>query len=66
MKISSIPEVVSAAQAKSSSKVTHKVKKGETLGRIASRYGVTVNQLKKWNKIRGNSVKAGQRIVIHR
>ena len=61
-----LPEVVSAAQAKSSSKVTHKVKKGETLGRIASRYGVTVNQLKKWNNIRGNSVKAGQRIVIHR
>ena len=61
-----LPEVVSAAQAKANNKVTHKVKKGETLGRIASRYGVTVSQLKKWNKIRGNSVKTGQRIVIHR
>ena len=61
-----LPEVVSAAQAKANNKITHKVKKGETLGRIASRYGVTVNQLKKWNKIKGNSVKAGQRIVIHR
>ena len=61
-----LPEVVSAAQAKANNKITHKVKKGETLGRIASRYGVTVNQLKKWNKIRGNSVKTGQRIVIHR
>ena len=61
-----LPQVVSAAQAKANNKITHKVKKGETLGRIASRYGVTVNQLKKWNKIKGNSVKAGQRIVIHR
>ena len=61
-----LPEVVAASQSSSSHKVTHKVKKGETLGRIASRYGVSVSQLKKWNRLRSNSVKVGQRLVIHK
>ena len=61
-----LPEVVAASQSSSSHKVTHKVKKGETLGRIASRYGVSVSQLKKWNQLRSNSVKVGQRLVIRK
>ena len=61
-----LPEVVAASQSSSSQKVTHKVKKGETLGRIASRYGVSVSQLKKWNGLRSNSVKVGQRLVIRK
>jgi len=61
-----LPEVVAASQSSSSHKVTHKVKKGETLGRIASRYGVSVSQLKKWNRLRSNSVKVGQRLVIRK
>jgi len=47
-------------------KESDKVKKGETLGRIASRYGVSVSQLKKWNGLRSNSVKVGQRLVIRK
>ena len=41
----------------------HKVKRGETLAAIARRYGVTVSDLRKWNKV-GKSVKAGKRLKI--
>lgn len=42
----------------------HVVKKGESLGKIAKKYGVSVAQLKKWNKIRKNKIQKGQRIKI--
>ena len=43
---------------------THKVRKGETLGKIASRYGVTVNQLKRANGLKSTKIKVGQRLTI--
>lgn len=48
-----------------SGKVTyHKVRKGETLGGIAAKYGVSVSQLKKWNNIKGTLIKPGQQLKI--
>ncbi|MDE6716061.1 MAG: transglycosylase SLT domain-containing protein, partial [Muribaculaceae bacterium] len=44
---------------------THKVRKGETLKSIANKYGVTPNSIKKANKLRNNSLKAGQRLKIN-
>lgn len=46
--------------------IYHKVKKGESLGKIAKKYGVTVSQLKKWNGLKKNSVKAGKTLKIVR
>ncbi|MBD5232629.1 MAG: LysM peptidoglycan-binding domain-containing protein [Bacteroidales bacterium] len=43
--------------------VYHKVKKGETLAKIASKYGVTISSIKKNNKI-GNTVKTGRTLKI--
>ncbi|MCR5131000.1 MAG: peptidoglycan DD-metalloendopeptidase family protein [Prevotella sp.] len=49
--------------AQSSSRKVHKVKKGETLFRIASKYGVSVEQLRKLNGLRKNSsIRPGQLI----
>ncbi len=42
----------------------HQVRRGETLSGIADRYDVTVAQIKKWNGLRGSTVKAGQRLTI--
>ncbi|MCD7971835.1 MAG: LysM peptidoglycan-binding domain-containing protein [Candidatus Azobacteroides sp.] len=45
--------------------VTHRVKKGETMARVANRYGVTVAEVKKWNKLKSNTLKVGQRLKIY-
>lgn len=42
----------------------HKIKKGETLYRIAKHYGVSVGELKKVNKLRGSMVHPGDIITI--
>ncbi len=45
----------------------HRVKRGETLGGIARRYGVTVNQLMRWNGIKNaGRIREGQRIRIEK
>lgn len=44
--------------------VYHKVKKGETLSKIARRYGTTVKKLQQLNGIDGSKLKVGQRIKV--
>ena len=43
-----------------SSGTSHRVRRGETLGAIARRYRVTVSQLRGWNGLRSNTIRAGQ------
>ncbi len=45
--------------------ITHKVKKGETLGRIAQKYGVKISDLQRWNKIK-STLRIGQILVIQK
>lgn len=42
----------------------HTIKKGENLSSIARKYGVTVNNLKKWNNIAGTTILAGKKLKI--
>ena len=42
----------------------HKVTRNQTLGMIASKYHVSVSQLKSWNHIKSHKLKTGQRLVI--
>jgi len=42
----------------------HTIKKGENLGVIARKYGVSVNNLKKWNNIAGTNIQAGKKLKI--
>jgi membrane-bound lytic murein transglycosylase D len=44
--------------------VQHRVGKGETLGRIAGRYHVTISELKRWNKLRNDKIRKGQGLKI--
>jgi membrane-bound lytic murein transglycosylase D len=41
------------------------VRSGDYLGKIANRYGVSVNSIKRWNGLRSNRLRIGQRLVIH-
>lgn len=50
---------------KAESKTTYRVKSGDYLGKIARRYGVRVSQLKRWNGLRSNNLKIGQRLTIY-
>lgn len=47
-------------------KTWYKVKKGDCLGSIASRNRISVSKLRKWNKLRGNNIRVGQRLVIYK
>ena len=53
----------SSTKAKTTTK-THTVKKGETLSSISRKYGCTVNDIKKWNGLKSNTVKVGQKLKI--
>lgn len=44
--------------------VIHRVQKGETLGRIANRYHVSVQDLRVWNGLKKNTIVPGQRLRI--
>lgn len=45
--------------------VAVKVKKGESLTQIANRYGVSLDEIKEWNKIKGKgNVLVGQKLIV--
>lgn len=46
-------------------KKTHTVRRGESLGKIASKYGMTLAQVKKMNKLRSSTVRSGQRLTVY-
>ena len=45
-------------------KVKYKVRKGDSLYRIANQFNVKVTDLKKWNRLPGSKIKPGQRLVV--
>jgi membrane-bound lytic murein transglycosylase D len=49
---------------KKAGRSTHRVRRGENLSNIASRYGMTVRKLKRMNKIRGSRIRIGARLKV--
>jgi membrane-bound lytic murein transglycosylase D len=45
-------------------RIVYKVRSGDVLGSIAIRHGVSVANLKKWNNMRSNTIRVGQRLNI--
>lgn len=45
--------------------VTYKIRKGDTIGQIAEKHGVSSSQLRKWNNIRGNKIVTGKTLKIY-
>ena len=43
---------------------TVSVKRGDSLGKIANKYNVSETDLKRWNKIKGNRINSGQKLII--
>ena len=46
--------------------IRHKIKNGETLGSIAIKYRVKVNQIMKWNNMRNTNIRAGKYLKIYK
>jgi len=42
----------------------HEIQSGETLFSIARKYNITVDQIKAWNTLIGNSIQVGQTIIV--
>ncbi|MDN3664938.1 LysM peptidoglycan-binding domain-containing protein [Algibacter miyuki] len=49
---------------KADDKVTYRVKSGDYLGKISRQFGVRVSEIKRWNGLRSNNLKIGQRLTI--
>jgi len=45
--------------------LTYRVRSGDYLGKIANKYGVSVASLKRWNNLRSNRLRIGQRLTVH-
>ena len=45
---------------------TYTVKSGDTLGKIAARYRITVREIMRWNNLRSDRLRIGQRLRIER
>lgn len=54
----------SGSSEKKAATTKHKVRRGETLGAIASRYGVTVDNLKDWNNLSSSRIDVGQTLIV--
>lgn len=60
-KESPLPQLVKQAE---QNQIRYKVRSGDYLGKIAERYGVGVSQIKRWNGLRSNNLRVGQRLTI--
>ncbi|HSQ45862.1 MAG TPA: transglycosylase SLT domain-containing protein [Lutibacter sp.] len=46
-------------------KITHKVRSGDNLGKIAAKHGVAESNLKKWNNLKSSRILVGQNLVVY-
>lgn len=44
--------------------IYHKVRSGETLSKIARKYGTTVKNIKKWSGIKSDRLRVGQTVIV--
>jgi membrane-bound lytic murein transglycosylase D len=55
-----------SASTTESTRMTYKVRSGDTLSEIADKFNVSVRQLMSWNRMRqSTSLRAGQKLVVY-
>lgn len=62
--VGSSAEAEEAPPAPEPERVYHTVRRGDTLGAIARRYGVSVRQIQRLNGLSGTRIRAGQRLRV--
>jgi len=46
-------------------RVVHRVKSGDYLGKIAVRYGCSVSKIRKWNNLKNDNIRVGQKLILY-
>jgi membrane-bound lytic murein transglycosylase D len=54
----------STSSSKKPKTISYTVRRGDTLGAIAERYGCSISDLKSWNNLKGSTISVGQKLVI--
>ncbi|HJS65805.1 MAG TPA: LysM peptidoglycan-binding domain-containing protein [Nitrospiraceae bacterium] len=62
--VSTTPESIDSLLKDVGSSAVHVVKPGETLYRISRQYGVTVDKVRKWNKLPDDIIEVGQKLIV--
>jgi LysM repeat protein/outer membrane murein-binding lipoprotein Lpp len=62
--VTAVPEPTESSLGGMRSPMVHVVKPGETLYRISRRYGLTVDKVRKLNKLPDDIIEVGQRLVV--
>jgi len=62
--VSAAPESIDALLKEVGSSAVHVVKPGETLYRISRQHGVTVDKVRKWNKLPDDIIEVGQKLIV--
>ncbi len=57
------PEIIKGSKIVTKTKY-HTVRKGDNIGEISRKYGVTVSEIKKWNRLKNNNVMLGAKLKI--
>ena len=57
-------KLVVRAGASGGGTVSYRIRRGDTLGAIAKRFNVTVNDLKRWNRLRSSTIHPGKTLVV--
>lgn len=55
-----LPQLVKAED-----RIRYRVRSGDYLGKIAERFGVGVSQIKRWNGLKSDNLRIGQRLTIY-
>ncbi len=45
--------------------IRYRIRRGDTLSKIAQRFGVSIQEIRDWNSIRSDQIVAGDRLTIH-
>lgn len=62
---SASPGTFNPAEVEGMARLIYTVKSGDNLGFISAWYHVSVNDLRRWNNIKGNIIRVGQRITVY-
>ena len=64
-RVGSSNATTAVASTSNSSRTVHKVRSGDNLGKLATKYGVSVSDIKRWNNLRSSTIQVGQKLAIY-